>query len=301
MSEQSPFDVLEASFRLLCSGPSPLAVHGREVGPPLPRRPLALTELRGVLLHPATPYQARDRAVRLLVCRAQAHGGNWTVGLFGVLLPGLRAAVADVARAYPEASADLEADVLAELVTVLASFDPDTERVASRLLWRAAQRARRRTAREHAVASGRVTAPSADEPHRTWGHPDFVLAEAVRAGAISAGDAELIGETRLGGVSLAEVATRSDRRLPTVRKQRERAEARLVAWIDAKPKVGCRETPSDASLEGAGRSPVVDQAEPAPVAHTTVGPAREVSPLARRLPTIGATRPGLDSSDRRTA
>ena len=301
MSEQSPFDVLEASFRLLCSGPSPLAVHGREVGPPLPRRPLALTELRSVLLHPATPYEARDRAVRLLVRRAQAHGGNWTVGLFGVLLPGLRAAVADVGRAYPEASADLEADVLAELVTVLASFDSDTERLASRLLWRAAQRARRRTAREHATAGGRATALPAAEPHRTWGHPDFVLAEAVRAGVISAGDAELIGETRLGGVSLAEVATRSGRRLPAVRKQRERAEARLVSWIDAKPKVGCRETPSDASLEGAGRTPVVDRAEPARVALTTTGAAREVSPLARRLPATGTTRPGLDNSDRRSA
>jgi DNA-directed RNA polymerase specialized sigma24 family protein len=301
VSEQSPFAALESSFLLLCAGPSPLAVHGREVGPPVPRREVPLTELGGILLHPSTHFDARDRIVRHLVGLAQANGGSWTVGLAGVLLPGLRSALADVARAYPERAADMEADALVELIAVLAEFDAESERVASRLLWRAAQRARRRAIREQAAASGRVTEGVPTEPHRPWGHPDFVLAEAVSLGILEPDDAEVIGETRLGGVSMSEIASRTGRRVAAVRKQRERAEDRLVTWLGGKSAACCRETASDASFRGAGRSPVVDEAEPARVAQTPAGTAREVSPLARRSPATGAARPGLAHPTRRSA
>jgi len=299
MPDQSPFATLEASFRLLCAGPSPLAVDGREIGPPIPRRLVALTELGGILLHPATPYAARDRAARLLVRRAQQDGGEWTVGLAGVLLPGLRAATFDLARAHPEAAVDLEADVLAELVAVLRDFDATGERVAPRLLWRAAQRARRRTVREHAASAGRVTDSPSSEPHRPWGHPDFVLAEAVQARVLTPFEAEMIGETRVGGVPVDAWSARIGWQPSSVRKERSVAERRLVRWIAAgKP---TRESARNASFRGAGRSPVVDEAEPARVALTTAGTAREVSPLARRLPATGAARPGLSEPTRRSA
>jgi DNA-directed RNA polymerase specialized sigma24 family protein len=290
---------LESSFRLLCRGPSPLAVDGRDCGPAFPRRPIPLTELAGMLLHPSTPFESRDRAVQLLVRRAQSEGGSWTIGLAGVLLPGLRSAVSDVARAYPESAEDLEADVLVEFVAALAAFDADTERVASRLLWRAAQRARRRTVREQAAASGRVTEPPPDAPHRPWGHPDFVLAEAVAARVLTSSQAELIGETRLGGVSVEEWAASIGWQPSSVRKRRSVAERRLVAWLSTNRDVPCRETARDASFQSAGRSVVVDEAEPARVA--PVGPAKEVSPFARRLPTTGSTRPGLTQPMRRSA
>jgi hypothetical protein len=44
-------------------------------------------------------------------------------------------------------------------------------------------------------------------PHTPWGHPDLVLARAVDEGVLLAEDAELIGETRIGGRSLAEVSS----------------------------------------------------------------------------------------------
>jgi hypothetical protein len=297
VSEQSPFAVLEESFALLCSGPSPLAIDGREVGPPMPCRRVVLTELRGVLLHPSTPYETRDRAMGVLVRRAQRLGGPWTVGLAGVLLPGLRAAVADLVRACPEAAADLEAEVLVELIEALGNFDSDSERTASRLLWRAAQRARRRTVREQAAASGRLSTAPPDEPHRPWGHPDVVLAEAVAGGVLSPFEAEMIGETRLGGVPVAVWSAEVGWKPGSVRKERSVAERRLVEWINAgKP---TRESASDASFRGAGRSPVVDETEPAHVA--PAGASREVSALVRRLPTTGAARPGIDRPTRRTA
>lgn len=231
MPEQSPFDALEASFRLLCEGPSPLALHGREVGSPFPRRPIPLTELGAMLLHPSTPYPARDRALRVLIGRAAEHGGAWTVGLAGVLLPGLRVALAPMAKAWPGSAEDLQADTLAALVEAIPAFDAAAEPVAARLVWRVTSRARRRLAREIAAAGRRVADAVPAEPHRPWGHPDFVLADAVRDEVLSTDDAELIGETRLGGSTLHAYATQRGVRDGALRMRRRRAERRLVSWM----------------------------------------------------------------------
>jgi hypothetical protein len=312
MPDQSPFDTLEASFRLLCAGPSPLALDGWEVGPPLPPRAIPLTELSALLLHPATPYETRDRAIGLLARRAQDEGGRWVVGLVGILLPGLRAAVADVVKTSPDGGADVEADVLAELVDVVRRFDPGTERAASRLLWRAAARARRRALKdqaekhsldcealdEQADTAGRVAQSPSAEPHPAWGHPDFVLAEAVKANFLSPFEAALIGDTRLGGVTVAAWAARVGWQPASLRKERSVAERRLADWIArGKP---TRESKRGASFRGAGRPPADSAAGPARVAHPAAG-TREVSPLALRQGDAGATCPELDGSDRRSA
>jgi hypothetical protein len=265
----------------------------------LPPRPIPLTELQSILRHPSTPLGVGDRAICAVVRRAQAHGGSWTVGLAGLLLPALRATVADVGRAWPDAVADLEAEMLAELVEQMQDCDTGSDRAARHLLWRVAKRARRRVVRDQVVGAGRGSGSPATEPHRPWGHPDFVLAEAVQDEVLSDFEAEMIGETRLGGVPLAEWAARVGWQPNSVRKERSEAERRLVNWLLAKKST--RESASNASVKGAGRSPVVDEHEPARVAQTPVGTAREVSPLARRLPATGTTRPGLEGSDRRSA
>ncbi|PLS74889.1 MAG: hypothetical protein CYG61_10245 [Actinobacteria bacterium] len=231
MPEQSPFDALESTFRLLCKGPSPLAVHGRELGPPFPSRPIPLTELGVMLLHPATPYPARDRAIRLLLGRAADHGGRWTIALAGVLLPGLRAGLASMAKAWPGGAADLEADALVALIEAIPVFDPSAEPVAARLVWRVTSAARRRLAREMAVTGRQVPGACPAEPHQPWGHPDFVLGEAVRAGVVSVAEAELIGETRLGSTSLHAYAQAKGAGDGTLRMRRMRAERRLVSWV----------------------------------------------------------------------
>jgi hypothetical protein len=299
MSDQSPFDVLEASLRLLCAGPSPLAVHGRELGPPFPRRPIPLTDLTGMLLHPATPFEARDRAMRVLVRRAQHQGGDWTVGLFGVILPGLRAALAPMVRAYPAGAEDLEAEALVGLVEVLASFDPATERVASRLLWRAAQRARRRLAREQAEAGRLEVVMAVHDPEQSSNHPDLLLKRAVEAKKLSPAEARLIGDTRVGDVSLTAWALAEGEPESRTRMRRMRAERKLVRWIFEE---GCDESAFFASFVDAGRSSAVGQTGPGQLAQPGSGAHKEVSVHAHRpAPAAGAARPGLDSSDRRSA
>lgn len=233
MPRQSPFEALESSFRLLCDGPFPLTLDGRLVGHPFPPRPVSLGEVRGRLLHPSTPYEARDRAMMLLVRRAQRQGGEWTVALAGVLLPGLRAATGAMARARPELAEEIESETLTELVVAINAFDGD-ERVAVRLMRKASWKAKDRLAREAAATDRRPPTPLPAAPQRPWGHPDFVLAEAVADGAISAQEAEMIAETRLDGQRLRAWAKANGVPDGAARMRRMRAERRLVEWIGRK-------------------------------------------------------------------
>jgi len=114
--DHDALDVLDTSFRLLVCGPSPLAIDGAALGHGLPARLIPLDELRALLLDRDTSYAARDAAVGELLCRARHQGGAWTVGLAGVLAPGLRRVAAALAGEYPGDRADIDAEVLAGLL-----------------------------------------------------------------------------------------------------------------------------------------------------------------------------------------
>jgi hypothetical protein len=225
----SPFDTLERTFTLLWSGPNPLALDGHGITG-LPDRPVPIGELKARLLHPSTEFEARDAIVGELVARSQTHGGRWTVALAGVLLPGLRRAVWPLVQACPGRADDLESEALTAFLAAVASCQPGRARLASRLCWLArtgAQRLLQAELIEFRPGSDPVSAA----PPRPWGHPDLVLAAAVRASVICAADAELIGATRLGDTDLAEAAERLGLGYWACHKRRRRAESALVEWV----------------------------------------------------------------------
>jgi DNA-directed RNA polymerase specialized sigma24 family protein len=226
----SPFDALEETFRLLSVGPRPLSLDGREV-PGLPDRDIPLLELRAMLLHPSVAYPVRDAAVGALVARAQAEGGRWSVGIAGVLLPGIRRAVFPLFEACPTKGADLEAEALCAFLGALARCQAGRARVASWLCWRTRIGAAKVLRAELAERAGPGTTPVSAAPPRPWGHPDLVLAKVVAAGAISAEDAELIWATRLEHQSLAEAAEELGISYKTCHKRRARAEAALADFL----------------------------------------------------------------------
>src|SRR6266540_5065368 len=229
-----PFDTLDAAFRLLTSGPQPLSLDGRQIGHGLPARPIPLDELRARLLHPSTTFAARDAAMAVLLERAQREGGAATVGLVGVLLPGLRHAASPMIRAWPRKRADLEAEMLAGLMEAIRVLPADEDRVAGRLLRWALFAGRRLLERLGVQGCREVAVWTSAEPPRPASHPDLVLAEAVAQGVVTAAEAELIGETRIGGVSLGELAGRWGISYQAAKKRRQRAEARLVPWLRAR-------------------------------------------------------------------
>ena len=201
----SPFDTLERAFRLLSTGPAPLALPA----PALGRRadaPLPLDQLRAVLLHPSTPHAARDQALSALLGRAQAEGGRWTVGLAGVLVFGLRAAVAPLCAVCPGRRDDVEAEALAGLVEAIAATSPSRRGLAARLIWLSRNRAKALVRRELGDQARTERRAVACPPPKPYGHPDLVLAHAVAEGVLCAADAALVGDTRLGLSSPADAA-----------------------------------------------------------------------------------------------
>ena len=226
----SPFDTLERTFALLTTGPNPLALDGTGVAG-LPDRPVPLGELKARLLHPSTRFEARDAIVGHLVARAQAEGGKWTVGLAGVLLPGLRRTVRSLVQACPGNADDIEAQALAAFVAAVARCQPGRPRLASWLRWQARKGATRLLDAELAERARPGTEPISAAPPRPWGHPDLVLAKAVRAGVISASDAELISATRLGDTDLADAAEQLGIGYWACHKRRRRAEAHVAEWV----------------------------------------------------------------------
>jgi len=111
----SPFDTLEACFRLLSTGPACLALDGRQLGHGLPARLIPLGELRVLLQHPAATSDLQRAVLEELVHLATQMGGRWMLGLAGVLLPGLRRIIASVASVDRQGPGHVEADLL-ELV-----------------------------------------------------------------------------------------------------------------------------------------------------------------------------------------
>jgi hypothetical protein len=104
-------------------------------------------------------------------------------------------------------------------------------RIALRL-WRAARRAGLQHRHADAPYGARHTpAEESSVPPRPCGHPDFVLADAVRRGVITSEEADLIGRTRLEDVTLLAIARELGILYNAAKNRRWRAEARLVQAI----------------------------------------------------------------------
>jgi DNA-directed RNA polymerase specialized sigma24 family protein len=230
----SPFTALDDAFAALSLGPRPLSFDGCTVVG-LPDRAIPLVELRQFLLRPSTPYAVRDAVIRSLVSRAKSDGGAATIALAGMVLPGLRRAAYSLVRACPDRAADVEADMLAGLLSALARVTPSRRRPAGYLVGMAFTAAKK-TVREELAERGRVThAPHGSPPQPPFGHPDFILGEAVLDGVFSPDDAELIGSTRLGHVNLKQAARARGVTYDAIRLRRSRAEQRLKAYLAGVP------------------------------------------------------------------
>jgi hypothetical protein len=239
-----------AAFRLLTAGPRPLAVHASRLAAGLPARPVALDELRVLLLHPSTRAAARNRVWAELVRRARGGDPAWVIGLTGIALPGLRRAVASLTAAYRGDHADLQSEVLTGFLAAMRALDlDDLESVplASRLCW-AAWRAGRALAYADAdYASRRRDLHDRDDaPELPWGHPDFVLAAAVRKSVLTKAQAALIGRNRLEGVPLSQIAAEQKVSHTALCNRRKRAEKALT---DAIRNGGLSDIASDATYD----------------------------------------------------
>ena len=228
-------DAAEAAFTFLVTGPRPLALNPARCWPGLPDRMVQLGELKVLLLHPSVGPAARNKVWAELVRRARAADPAWTVGLVGVAMPGLRRATASLTAAYHGQAADLEGEVLTGFLAAMRALDlDDLDRVplASRLCWAAWRAGRAAAYADAAWAARRRGLPEGcSRPVPPWGHPDFVLAAAARAGILTRAEAALIGRNRLEHIPLARIAAETGISHTALCNRRARAERKITAAI----------------------------------------------------------------------
>lgn len=234
-------DVAEHAFNLLMRGPDRLSVDGAALGEGLPARPIPMDELRVILLHPSCSRTTRDHVWRHLIDQARTHQGAWMVAAVVLALPMLRRLVGTLADKTSAERAgrfarvdqeDLEAEVLAAYMEALTRVKLAWSHPVLRLS-RLTQFA---VLRAHAPERpGLLADPElVDRPEERQqplaypaGHPDLLLAQAVAQGVITELEADLIGFTRLEGISLSSYCRRRGLLYCTALKRRQRAENAL--------------------------------------------------------------------------
>ncbi|WP_405657719.1 hypothetical protein [Streptomyces sp. NBC_00079] len=225
-----PLDTARESFTWLVTGPEPLSLDGRPF-PGLPNRTIPLDELRDRMLRRRCPIRTRDAVWAHLVRRSREEGATWTLACTGMALPALAGVARWLAARYPGDPFDVHAEVLSGFLGALATIDVDRPRVLVRLRWAAYRTGF--TALRKALEAPTPVAPGfwSTPPRPPWGHPDLVLARAVRATVLTPTEADLIGATRLDEVLISDWADRYRMTADAAYKARRRAEYRLIAFL----------------------------------------------------------------------
>ncbi|MCR6488315.1 sigma-70 family RNA polymerase sigma factor [Amycolatopsis sp. OK19-0408] len=287
------FALARTTFAWLVTGPEPVSVDGREIAE-LPSRPVPLNELGTLLLAGDCPQTTRDAVWAHLITRARAEngadGGTWTMACVGLALPVLLRVAALVTRRFTGDTHDLNAAVLAGFLQGLHEVDLTRPAILAHLYWAARAEGRRalREATAHPIPVDDLEFGSAPPP-RQEDHPDLVLAEAVRAGAITTEEAGLISETRVGEVPLADAAHARGVRYKTAQQRRNRAEHRLVAYLNEQDDATL-ETPVDRRLDTAAGHPLQRR----PNSATAPASSRHTHRLKSRTVTDAAGEPATD-------
>jgi hypothetical protein len=228
----SPLADMERAFRLATRAPALLAIDGTAVASDLPGRSVPLDELRRLLLHGELSYATKDRCLGLVASRAQSGDGLWTVGLAGLLMPGLKRVARRLRSAPGVEAAEVGPEVVIALLESISHVDPGGERIAARLCWEVYRRAaraldvRRRPAREPVWPVDQLPGCAVSSTN-----PEEVIARAVRAGALTVDDAELIARTRLECQRITDLAASLGLPAARLQKRRVRAEARLTDML----------------------------------------------------------------------
>ncbi|GAA5102932.1 hypothetical protein [Haloechinothrix salitolerans] len=226
----NPLDAVRQAFAWLTAGDHPVAVDGR-LFDHLPDRDIPVDELRDLLLCRSCPRRVWDQVWRHVITRVRAEGGTWTIVAVGLALPMLTPMATRLTSRYAADPADIHAEIVRGFLDALETTDLATGRIMIRLRWQAYRAGHR--ALMVALDGPTPKAPGffSTAPKPSAGHPDLVLARAVRVGVLTPTEAGLIGATRLDGMELADWPHHPELTYEGLRSLRRRAEARLAAWL----------------------------------------------------------------------
>jgi DNA-directed RNA polymerase specialized sigma24 family protein len=225
----SPLAYLEAAFRDASRGPRPLAIDGQRTADDLPPRQIPLEELRRLLLHGSLTFETKDRVLGQVAARAKAGDEAWVVAFAGLLMPGLKRVARRLRRTGGVDAQEVGSEVVIGLLEALAHLDPCRDRIAATVCWEVYRRAHRATAQPPGFEL--PISDSLRDRSVLGLHPEEVLTRAVRAGVVTADEAELVALTRLEHHALSDLARSVGLPRPRLAKRRYRAEARIAELL----------------------------------------------------------------------
>jgi hypothetical protein len=227
----TPLDRAAQAFGEICSRTDAPTMNGRALGHGLPARRMSAREL--VELLPLLEPDARDTVWRELIRLAREAGEPWPTIATGIALPGLRTAAASLVRDYDGDREDLDAELVAAFYEAVVYADVSGPMICAKLRAMAYNQVRRTRygAVTYATRTRQLDALPEPPAAPRHGHPDLVLAAAIRADVITREEAELVGASRLEGTSLSSVARRLSVPVTTAWCRRKAAETRLTVWI----------------------------------------------------------------------
>ena len=224
-SRYPALDAVEQAFARLAADPETPRVRTVEGRLPLPM-------VRSILADPATPVPEADVIWRTLIGRARGDGGTWVLAAVGCALPRIRSGIWHATRdSQVERDEAVQAALAAFTEAVLTLTPVPVFGVLDELVRparNAAQTVADRVSRERiAHQKPHASIP----PYAPSGHVDFVLADLVRDGVITAEEADLIGRHRFEGATIRRLAELNE--VPRMRIQRrlDSAEARVIAAL----------------------------------------------------------------------
>jgi DNA-directed RNA polymerase specialized sigma24 family protein len=178
------------------------------------------------------PWEAKDAALAGVCAEAAAGDEDAASLLLWLLLPGLLREHSRIAGPGLLAQEELDAQLLAGIWEGATQVEPWARHVARTLLNRA-RWAALEAVRDALDWTGRAEPlpPELEEdqaPPAMGAEPEQVLAGAVRDGALSAQEAELVMASRR---TVREISIRLGISLPAAQKRRHRVRERLHAWL----------------------------------------------------------------------
>ena len=229
-------EAIERQFTELAAPPAPLTLDGCAIGYGLPQRPIPLDELRILLLKRQTPWPVKNAVWAELVSRAQHQREPWITAALGMMMPALKKIAGDAARGFRGDISDFDSEIVEGVLYALNTVDAAASSVYSSVLFMA-----RRYGHEARINADRINGRTDDYDDAVSvgyrasvaGHPDLVLARAVRDRGLSNDDAGLIARAHLDGDGTSALAEMRGVSPYLVRRQLARAENRLVKFLSS--------------------------------------------------------------------
>lgn len=232
----SSLDAIERRFTELTgqTQKDPLSLDGSCLGPEFPNRLVPLDEARTVLLKRKTSWRTKNEVWQELTRRAQEIGAPWTIGALGVALPGLKAISGRTVLGRTGDIADLESEIIEGFLSALDRIEPESTCIYPALTFaaeRSGKQARADANRNKSVGTDFDERIMTEYQPNRIGHPDLLLAEAVRGNHLSEEEAGLISRAKLDRHGSTRTAEELGLSPYLFRRKMERAQERLLEYL----------------------------------------------------------------------